>query len=90
MHNTAQAVVSQGATFSSLCTLTNNDEWTPERGEGVPRVRGVVHIFQHGAAQRLGAADCRIGLEFFKGSRGQARRRRRVNRPVRHQRNAPA
>jgi hypothetical protein len=43
--------------------------WVGNGCVGVQRVGGVVHVGEHGAAQRLGAAKRGVGLENVEGRR---------------------
>jgi SAM dependent carboxyl methyltransferase len=44
-------------------SFANDREWSPEGGICITRYRCVVEIIEHGAAQRLGAAEGRIGFQ---------------------------
>ena len=43
------------------CAFTDHRERSPERRMRIERAGGIVHEVQHGATQRLGAAEGRIG-----------------------------
>ena len=47
---------------SSSRAFADHDEGRPERGIGMAWVGDIVHVRQHGAPQRLGAADGQIGF----------------------------
>ena len=48
---------------SPRSAFSDDLERCPDRRMGIQRVRGVVHVCEHGAAQRLGAAERGVGLE---------------------------
>jgi hypothetical protein len=60
-------VRSDCAALLSRSPFSNDHERCPQGRIGIERVRGVVHVSEHGAAHRFGAAELRIGSQDVEG-----------------------
>src|SRR5262245_7919267 len=73
--------LSSSSRFSS--TLSDHHKGCPDRRMSVAWIGFVLHQREHGAAQRLGAADLGMRLEFGDRGGGELDGGTRLHRPVR-------